>query len=90
MCFERTKQLIYHDGGLVLEFVFSTNRFEFCKKLVKLLTAARCVHIYCIFFSSIIEGNRRSEMIQEVPQAEEEKGDEEKKDDEKPVEKTGT
>lgn len=29
-------------------------------------------------------------MIQEVPQAEEEKGDEEKKDDEKPVEKTGT
>lgn len=42
------------------------------------------------FFSSIIEGNRRSEMIQEVPQAEEEKGDEEKKDDEKPVEKTGT
>ena len=29
-------------------------------------------------------------MIQEVPQAEEEKRDEEKKDDEKPVEKTGT
>lgn len=35
-------------------------------------------------------GNRRSEMIEEVPQAEEEKGEEEKKDDEKPVEKTGT
>lgn len=46
---------------------------------------------YLLHFSStIIVGNRRSEMIQEVPQAEEEKGDEEKKDDEKPVEKTGT
>jgi len=40
--------------------------------------------------STFAVGNRRSEMIQEVPQAEEEKGDEEKKDDEKPVEKTGT
>ena len=44
-------------------------------------------------FPSVTVGNRRSEMIQEVPQVEEEKGDEEKKDDEKPVEskeKTGT
>ena len=38
----------------------------------------------------ITVGNRRSDMIEEVPQAEEEKGEEEKKDDEKPVEKTGT
>ena len=40
--------------------------------------------------SVITVGNRRSEIIEEVPQAEEEKGEEEKKDDEKPVEKTGT
>jgi len=39
----------------------------------------------------ITVGNRRSDMIEEVPQVEEEKGEEEeKKDDEKPVEKTGT
>ena len=57
-------------------------------KLAKLLTAERCFHVY--FSHSITVGNRRSEMIQEVPQAEEEKGDEEKKDEEKPVEKTGT
>ena len=49
MRFELKKSFIYHDGGLVLVFVFSTNRFEFCKKLAKLLTAARCVHVYCIF-----------------------------------------
>ena len=49
----------------------------------------RSVHVYCIFPPSPL-GNRRSDMIQEVPQAEEEKGDEEKKDHEKPVEKTGT
>lgn len=48
----------------------------------------RCV--FMLIASTFAVGNRRSEMIQEVPQAEEEKGDEEKKDDEKPVEKTGT
>ena len=48
-------------------------------------------HFFHKFLISLsIVGNRRTEIIEEVPKVEEEKGEEEKRDEEKPLEKTGT